>query len=257
MEYRQLWRFGDDVIDLNQVAALVGRIVYLSDGREIGVGEKAADALRKAIPSYPEPPPGTRDKNVANVEISNTNANDQLETGNIGTGNISTLETLNKECRADNPATCPTHGTPAKAATQKTPTAIREALLKGKLRKITPSEARDLLSEPVTVKNPTGVEFRFTKEKLLGDDSHLKADHSNADFHRRAKVMLYAVDAAKTSRDITNKSSTRPNDLGVYEQRKEVRKTFTDPDDKKKKFEVVVRADKNGEVFDAFDVFPR
>ena len=153
----------------------------------------------------------------------------------------------NEECRAENPATCRVHGT----------LAIREALLTGKLRKITPSEARDLLSEPVTVKNPTGVEFRFTKEKLLGDDSHLKADHSNADFHRRAKVMLYAVDAAKTSRDITNKSSTRPNDLGVYEQRKEVRKTFTDPDDKKKKFEVVVRADKNGEVFDAFDVFPR
>lgn len=133
----------------------------------------------------------------------------------------------------------------------------RAEMLSGKLRKITPSEAHVLLSEPVTVKNPTGVEFRFTKEKLLGDDSHLKKDHTGGDFHRRVKVMLYAIDAAKTSRDITNKSSSKPNSLGVYEPRKEIRKTFTDPDNRNKKFEVVVRADKNGEVFDAFDVFPR
>ena len=50
---------------------------------------------------------------------------------------------------------------------------------------------------------------------------------------------------------------TVPICLGVYEPRKEVRKTFTDSDNRNKKFEVVVRADKNGEVFDAFDVFPR
>jgi len=33
--------------------------------------------------------------NVANVKISNINTNSQLETGNIGTGNISTLATFN------------------------------------------------------------------------------------------------------------------------------------------------------------------
>jgi len=39
-------------------------------------------------------------------------------------------------------------------------------------------------------------------------------------------------------------------------RRKEVRKKFTDPKTKKQ-FEVVVRADNNGEVYEAFDVFPR
>ena len=73
MEYKQLWRFGDDVIDLNGVVALVGKIVYLRDGREIGVGEKAADALRKAIPSYPEPPPGTRDTKETPMVFARSN----------------------------------------------------------------------------------------------------------------------------------------------------------------------------------------
>jgi len=62
MEIHNRWRFADVVIDLNELVALVGEKVYLRDGREIGVGVAAADALRKAIPSYPEPQPGTRDK---------------------------------------------------------------------------------------------------------------------------------------------------------------------------------------------------
>ncbi len=108
----------------------------------------------------------------------------------------------------------------------------------------------------MTVSNPTGASFRFSKEKLLSDDSHLKADHSEADFARRARVMLYAIDTAKTSRDITNTRATKPDANGAYPQRKEIRKSFTDPDTKKR-FEVVVRADNNGEVYEAFDVFPR
>lgn len=32
-----LRRFGDDILDLNEVVALVGRHVYLRDGREMGV----------------------------------------------------------------------------------------------------------------------------------------------------------------------------------------------------------------------------
>ena len=62
MEIHNRWRFADVVIDLNELVALVGEKVYLRDGREMGVGVAAADALRKAIPSYPEPPQGTRDK---------------------------------------------------------------------------------------------------------------------------------------------------------------------------------------------------
>ena len=78
----------------------------------------------------------------------------------------------------------------------------REELLSGGLKRISPNQAKSLLSEPVTVGNPAGGIFRFTKEKLLGEGSHLKADHTKADFERRARVMLYAIDAAKTSRDI-------------------------------------------------------
>ena len=32
MEIKQLWRFGDDEIDLSEVVAMVGQTVYLCDG---------------------------------------------------------------------------------------------------------------------------------------------------------------------------------------------------------------------------------
>ena len=132
----------------------------------------------------------------------------------------------------------------------------RAELLSGELKRISVNQAKSVLSEPVTVENPTGATFRFTNEKLLGDSSHLKADHTDADFARRARVMLYGIDAAKTSRDIENKQASQPNELGVYAQRKEVRKSYTDKETGKR-FEVVVRADRDGEVFDVFDIFPR
>ncbi len=68
--------------------------------------------------------------------------------------------------------------------------------------------------------------------------------------------MLYGIDAAKTSRDIENKQASQPNELGVYAQRKEVRKTYTDKETGRH-FEVVVRADRDGDVFDVFDIFPK
>ncbi len=63
MEIKQLWRFGDDVIDLNEVVALVGNCVYLREGERIGVGDATADAMRKAMPPLPayEPPQDTPD----------------------------------------------------------------------------------------------------------------------------------------------------------------------------------------------------
>ena len=42
-------RFGDDVFDLSEVVALVGRTVYLRDGRKVGVGVATADALRESL----------------------------------------------------------------------------------------------------------------------------------------------------------------------------------------------------------------
>lgn len=54
------WRFGNDVFDLSEVVALVGRTVYLRDGRNVGVGDAAADVLREATPVRRAPPQDTR-----------------------------------------------------------------------------------------------------------------------------------------------------------------------------------------------------
>lgn len=62
-----LLRFGNDVIDLSQVVALVGRTVYLLDGRKMGVGVATADALRAAIPPSRELPRDTRDRAKAST----------------------------------------------------------------------------------------------------------------------------------------------------------------------------------------------
>lgn len=69
----------------------------------------------------------------------------------------------------------------------------RAALLSGGLKRISVNQAKSVLSEPVSVSNPTGATFLFTKEKLLGADSHLKKDHTPQDFDRRASVLLYAT----------------------------------------------------------------
>ena len=68
--------------------------------------------------------------------------------------------------------------------------------------------------------------------------------------------MLYGIDAARTSKDVRNKIAEKPNKNGVYAQRKEIRKKYTDPKTKKK-FEIVVIADNNGEVYEVFDLYPR
>lgn len=131
----------------------------------------------------------------------------------------------------------------------------RARLLEGPVKKISVNQAKSVLSEPVTVDNPTGARFRFTKERLLSDDGHLAADHSPADFARRARVLLYGLDAARTSSAVTNSRATRPNAMGVYPRRKEIRKRYADKETGER-FDVVVRADDSGDVFDVFDLFP-
>ncbi|MBQ2346402.1 MAG: hypothetical protein II391_03520, partial [Kiritimatiellae bacterium] len=211
---------------------------------EKSLAEAAAEAVEGEVPS-----PSSRQSQESLKSLAEVaNKNEQPR------GKTSPKSTPGSFASADDASGAPA-GKPKEDKGQQI-SQERAAILSGKLRVISPSEAHVLLSEPVTVKNPTGAEFRFTKEKLLSDNSHLKKDHSNADFHRREKVMLYAIDAAKTSRDITNSRSSQPNEHGVYVQRKEVRKKYTDPKTKKQ-FEVVVRADNNGEVYEAFDVFPR
>lgn len=54
-------KFADVVLDIDEVVALVGGMVFLRDGREVGIGEKAADALMKATPPCPELPQQPRD----------------------------------------------------------------------------------------------------------------------------------------------------------------------------------------------------
>lgn len=47
-----LQKFGNDLFDLEEVVALVGRTVYLRDGRKTVVGVETADALRAARPEF-------------------------------------------------------------------------------------------------------------------------------------------------------------------------------------------------------------
>ena len=49
MAFLDLREFGSSVIDQAEVVALVGRTVFLRDGREVGVDAETADALRAAI----------------------------------------------------------------------------------------------------------------------------------------------------------------------------------------------------------------
>lgn len=60
-----LLRFGNDVIDLSQVVALVGRTVHLTGGQKIGVGVATADALRAAIPHSRALPRDTSQAGIA------------------------------------------------------------------------------------------------------------------------------------------------------------------------------------------------
>ena len=49
-------KFADVVLDIDEVVALIGSVAYLRDGRELVIGDKAADDLRKATPPCPELP---------------------------------------------------------------------------------------------------------------------------------------------------------------------------------------------------------
>jgi hypothetical protein len=60
MEIHYRWRFADVVLDLDDVVAVVGRMVHLRSGKEMDVGVAAADALRKATLPYPELSPSNR-----------------------------------------------------------------------------------------------------------------------------------------------------------------------------------------------------
>ena len=54
-----LFVFGDVALDLDKVVMVRGQSVLLDNGEEYGVGGAAADAIRKAIPSFPALPQGT------------------------------------------------------------------------------------------------------------------------------------------------------------------------------------------------------
>lgn len=130
----------------------------------------------------------------------------------------------------------------------------RTELLRGALKPISKTEAYKVLAEPVVVKNGE-TSFRFTKEKLLSRSGHIFGHHGHADARRRTRVLLYAMDAARTSKDVVNKRASEPNALGVYPQRKEISKTYTDRKTCKP-FKVFVIADDAGEVYEVFDIYP-
>ena len=64
MDYRVQYRFGEDVIDPQEIVALLGNTLILKDGKEHCVDDATADAVRRAFMPYPpvEPPQGTRGK---------------------------------------------------------------------------------------------------------------------------------------------------------------------------------------------------
>ena len=49
-------KFADVVLDIDEVVALIGRVAYLRDGRELVIGDEAADELRKFTLPCPELP---------------------------------------------------------------------------------------------------------------------------------------------------------------------------------------------------------
>lgn len=53
MKRRVHWKFDDVVLDLDEVVMVRGNTVMLADGKEYGVGENAADAIRCAMPVFP------------------------------------------------------------------------------------------------------------------------------------------------------------------------------------------------------------
>ena len=55
METRHQYRFGKDVIDPQEIVALIGNTLILGDGKEHCVDDATADAVRKAFIPYPEP----------------------------------------------------------------------------------------------------------------------------------------------------------------------------------------------------------
>lgn len=59
MSVLSLRRFGDVVLDLERVVLVAGSHVWMDDGREYDVGDKAADAIRSCF--TPEPAAGRRE----------------------------------------------------------------------------------------------------------------------------------------------------------------------------------------------------
>ena len=55
METRHQYRFGKDVIDPQEIVALIGNTLILGDGKEHCVDDATADAVRRAFIPYPEP----------------------------------------------------------------------------------------------------------------------------------------------------------------------------------------------------------
>ena len=64
MDYRVHYRFGNDVIDPQEIVALIGNSLILKDGAKHCVDDATADAVRRAFIPYPElqPPQNTCDK---------------------------------------------------------------------------------------------------------------------------------------------------------------------------------------------------
>lgn len=54
MDTRFQYKFGEDVIDPQEIVALIGNTLILGDGKEHCVDDATADAVRRAFSPYPE-----------------------------------------------------------------------------------------------------------------------------------------------------------------------------------------------------------
>ena len=124
----------------------------------------------------------------------------------------------------------------------------RKAFLSGPVKEVSVREAGIILDKPVEVKDRKGNAVVFSKEKLFGKGAHLQDDHPNADFRRRAKRLLFAIDTVKTGKCQTGPHEGRD---GIVRQRSRYRKQYAKTS-KHPAFRALVVADAKGYVREVF-----
>ena len=119
-----------------------------------------------------------------------------------------------------------------------------EAKLRGTVETISPLDAVEILHKKQEIKVNSAYSatpLSFKASKLLGDGNHLQGDHSEEDFKRRMRHLLFAIDTARTGK-VKAQSLKRFTYTKVYN---------------KQGFTMQVVADEKGEVREVFTYFTK